>query len=99
MATSKSDVPTWAESSAASQGHWDSLRLWCLVQAAQDVPANINWLVATLGRMPPDTLRNHWRGTRLLEQVEPMLLVAHGASWLATENALTDSAFLMKRSL
>jgi len=28
-----------------------------------------------------------------------MLLVAHGASWLATEDAATDMTFLLKQNL
>lgn len=60
---------------------------------------SIDWLLATLGRLPPNMVREHLRETYLLERVEPMLLVAHGASWLATDDAVTDIAFLLKQNL
>jgi len=71
----------------------------CLVRAANERHGNIDWLLATLGRMPPMTVRERLKGTALLKRVAPMLLVAHGASWLTTENAVTDMAFLMKQNL
>ncbi len=73
--------------------------LTCLVQAVNERRGNIDWLLATLGRLPPDMVRERLRGTPLLERLEPMLLVAHGASWLATEDAVTDMAFLVKQNL
>jgi len=73
--------------------------LTCLVQAANERQGNIDWLLATLGRMPPALVRERLNGTPLLERIEPMLLVAHGASWLATEDAVTDIAFLVKQNL
>lgn len=88
--------------SAASEalrviGNADALT--CLVQAANERNGNIDWLLATLGRMPPALVRDRLRGTPLLERIEPMLLIAHGASWLATEDAVTDMAFLVKQNL
>jgi HEAT repeat protein len=73
--------------------------LECLVRATNEYRDNIDWLLATLGRLPPDMVREHLSGTAILERIEPMLLVAHGASWLATEDAVTDMAFLMKQNL
>lgn len=70
-----------------------------LVQAAIEHKGNIDWVLATLGRLPPDTVRAHLKGTTLLDRVEPMLLVSRGASWLATEKAATDMAFLVKQNL
>jgi len=73
--------------------------LECLVRAANEHRGNIDWLLATLGRLPPDLVRERLKGSALLERIEPMLLVAHGASWLAIEDAVTDMAFLVKQNL
>ncbi len=72
----------------------------CIIQAANDRQGHdADWILATLGRMPPDLVRRRLSGTPLLGRVEPMLLIAHGANWLATEDAVTDMAFLLKQSL
>ena len=44
-------------------------------------------------------VRAHVKNTPLLDQLEPMLLVAQGANWLANEEAATDMAFLLKQGL
>ena len=56
-------------------------------------------MLATIGRLSPDMVREQLRGTPLLERLEPMLLVAQGANWLANEEAATDMAFLLKQAL
>jgi HEAT repeat protein len=70
-----------------------------LVEAAQATTGNANWMVATIGRLSPDKVRARLKGTPLLNQLEPMLLLAPGASWLANEETLTDMAFLLKQGL
>lgn len=60
---------------------------------------NTDWVLATIGRMPPDLVRAQLNGNALLERLEPMLLVAHGANWLAREEATTDLTFLLKQNL
>ena len=73
--------------------------LWALVTAAdagQPVP---DWIVATLGRMPPDRVRAALQDSFLLDQIAPMLLTAPGAHWLASETIGTDIAFLLKQNL
>ena len=64
--------------------------------AGQPVP---DWIVATLGRLPPDRVRAALQGSPLLAQVAPMLLTAQGAHWLASETIGTDIAFLLKQNL
>ena len=64
--------------------------------AAQPVP---DWIVATLGRLPPQSVRAHLQGSPLLHQIAPMLLTAQGAHWLATEAIGTDIVFLLKQNL
>lgn len=70
-----------------------------LASAAHERKGTIDWLLATLGRMPQALVREHLRGTELLERIGPMLLLSHGANWLATEDAVTDMAFLVKQTL
>ena len=64
--------------------------------AGQPVP---DWIVATLGRLPPDRVRAALHDSPLLFRVTPMLLTAEGANWLASESIGTDIAFLLKQSL
>ena len=73
--------------------------LQVLVMAAnarQPVP---NWIVATLGRLPPERVRTVLQGSPLLDKIAPMLLTAQGAHWLASEIIGTDIAFLLKQDL
>jgi hypothetical protein len=73
--------------------------LACLTRAANESRGRKDWVLATLGRLPPDMVREHLKGTPLLERLGPMLLVAHGGGWLTTEDAVTDIAFLVKQNL
>ena len=64
--------------------------------AGQPVP---DWIVATLGRLPPDRVRAALQDSPLLDRITPMLLTAQGAHWLASETIGTDIAFLLKQNL
>ena len=64
--------------------------------ASQRVP---DWIVATLGRLPPSLVRPHLQGSALLDRVAPMLLTAAGSHWLASENVATGIAFLLKQDI
>jgi hypothetical protein len=44
-------------------------------------------------------VRAHLKGSPLLDRLQPMLLLAPGANWLANEDALSDMAFLLKQEL
>jgi hypothetical protein len=70
-----------------------------LVRAVEAGKGRTDWAVATIGRLSPNLVRERLRGTPLLAQLEPMLLLAPGANWLAGEEAVTDLAFLMKQAL
>ena len=58
-----------------------------------------NWILATLGRMPPETIRRELQGHDVLAALEPLLLCAPGANWLSSEQMKTDIAFLLKQNL
>ncbi|HEX04224.1 MAG TPA: hypothetical protein ENH10_03585 [Bacteroidetes bacterium] len=58
-----------------------------------------NWILATLGRMPPETIRRELQGHDVLGALEPLLLCAPGVNWLSSEQMRTDIAFLLKQDL
>jgi len=62
-------------------------------------PPVSEWLLATLGRLPPEQVRQQLRGSPLFERVSPMLLVAAGANWLSSDILTADIAFLLKQNL
>ena len=64
--------------------------------AGQSVP---DWIVATLGRLPPVRVRAALQDSPLLDRIAPMLLTAQGAHWLASETIGTNIAFLLKQNL
>jgi hypothetical protein len=70
-----------------------------LVLAIEANEGNADWALATIGRLPPDLVRGRLKDSPLLERLQPMLLLAPGANWLANENVLADMAFLLKQKL
>ena len=73
--------------------------LQALVTAANAGQPVHDWIVATLGRLPPDRVRAALQHSPLLAQIAPMLLTAEGAHWLASETIGIDIAFLLKQNL
>jgi len=70
--------------------------LKCLIEAAA---GDHDWVLATLGRLPPDLVKPALAGSDLLKRVAPMLLLGEGANWLASEDRVMDIAFLTKQNL
>ena len=70
--------------------------LIAVANAGRPVP---DWIVATLGRLPPDSVRAALRGSPLLHQIAPILLIARGAHWLASESISADISFLLSQDL
>ena len=73
--------------------------LKALVATANTVQPVPDWIVATLGRLPPKRVRTYLQHSPLLDRIAPMLLTAQGANWLASEAIATDIAFLLKQNL
>ncbi len=73
--------------------------LQALIMIANDRQPVPDWIVATLGRLPPDQVRAALQDSPLLNQIAPMLLTAQGANWLASETTSADIAFLLKQNL
>jgi len=70
-----------------------------LVDAYEQDPAARNWILATLGRMPPDLVRSKLQGLALMDRLEPMLLFAPGANWLSSEDMNINLSFLLKQNI
>ena len=62
----------------------------------RDIPA---WILNTLGRLPPNLVRERLQDTPLLDRIAPMLLMSEGANWLASEKVTSDISFLIKQNL
>lgn len=75
-------------------GNETTLRV--LIEAAED---GSEWVLATLGRLPPEIVRPAVAGTKLMAQLAPMLLLSESSNWLATEDRVIDIAFLTKQNL
>src|ERR1017187_1189036 len=58
-----------------------------------------DWVLATLGRLPPQLVRPAIAGSSLLPRLAPMLLLSAGANWLASEDRVVDLAFLAKQHI
>ena len=68
----------------------------CLIEAAANAH---DWVLATLGGLPPDLVKPAIAGSELLKKLAPMLLLSEGANWLASEDQVMDIAFLIKQNL
>jgi hypothetical protein len=58
-----------------------------------------DWVLATLGRLPPQLVRPAIAGSSLVPRLAPMLLLSAGANWLASEDRVVDVAFLAKQHI
>lgn len=70
-----------------------------LIGAVNAHPPRTDWLLATIGRFPPDSVRAELAGSPLLDQLAPMLLIASGANWTTRGEAKNDLGFLLKQYL
>lgn len=58
-----------------------------------------DWVVATLGQMPPELVKAALGGTSLAARVAPLLLLNSNANWLMNDNRVTDLAFLERQTV
>ena len=73
--------------------------LQSLTRAYQQHPKAKNWILATLGRMSPQVVKDRLRGQPILEKIEPMLLFAPSANWLSSEEMAVNVSFLLKQNI
>jgi hypothetical protein len=57
------------------------------------------WILATLGRLPPDRVRTALAGDPLLDLLEPLLLLSDRTNWIANDTVDIDLKFLIKQNL
>ena len=57
------------------------------------------WLLATLGRLPPNRVRSALAGDPILDQLVPLLLLSDQANWIADDTVDIDLKFLLKQNL
>lgn len=67
--------------------------------AYHEYPEAATWIMATLGRMSPGSVRGVLQGHPVLDQLEPMFLFAEGVHWLSSETISKDISFLLKQNL
>jgi hypothetical protein len=94
----RGDVRTAPAASVALRLIGTQAVLQALIEAHEANPKARNWIVATLGRMPPALIRQQMRGSDLLRTLEPLLLVAPGANWLSSEEMGINMSFCLSRT-
>lgn len=57
------------------------------------------WLLATLGRLPPDRVRAALAGDPILDLLAPLLLLSDTTNWIANDTVDIDLKFLIKQNL
>lgn len=70
-----------------------------LVRAYDNNPTELDWILATLGRMPLNEVEDKIENEELIQKIKPLLLAYGEQNWLAKENVLADMGFLLKQTL
>ena len=73
--------------------------LHALIDAARGSEGARPWVVATLGRLDPVSVRQTLAGDSLLVEVEPLLTLGPKENWLAAAEAAEDLRFLLLQRL
>lgn len=70
-----------------------------LIEAARTKNHGVDWILVTLGRLPPGKVKSALGGDPLLERVRPMLLLSDTTNWVAKDTVDIDLKFLLKQNL
>jgi hypothetical protein len=70
-----------------------------LVDAARTNSNNTDWVIATLGRLPANEVKSALAGDRLLDRLQPLLLLSNSTNWIAEDAVDIDLKFLLKQHL
>jgi hypothetical protein len=70
-----------------------------LIEAARTKKGSIDWILATLGRLPVDIVRLALKDDPLLDRIQPLLLLSHATNWIAQDAVDIDLKFLLKQNL
>jgi len=70
-----------------------------LIVAAHEKKDSIDWVLATLGRLRVDKVRDALKGDALLERLRPLMLLSNSMNWIAEDAVDIDMKFLLKQNL
>lgn len=70
-----------------------------LIAAATGKNTNVDWILATLGRLPANKVREALKGDPLLDRLGPLLLLSSSVNWVAEDSVDIDLKFLHKQNL
>jgi hypothetical protein len=70
-----------------------------LITVAREKKGSVDWIFATLGRLPAERVRTALKGDPLLERLGPLLLLSDTANWVADDTVDIDLKFLLKQNL
>ncbi|WP_137079918.1 HEAT repeat domain-containing protein [Halomonas caseinilytica] len=70
-----------------------------LMEVFSSSDGHLDWVLATLGRMPPERVRDALKDDPVIQKLAPMLLVANGANWLASDKCYRDLVSLLSQRL
>jgi len=70
-----------------------------LVTAAREKEGWTDWVLATIGRLPVDKVRNALKGDPLLDRLAPLLLLSNTENWITEDTVDIDLKFLLKQNL
>jgi len=70
-----------------------------LIQAAEQNPDNASWMIAALGQLSPNSVRNALQNNPLLSRVQPFFHMSKQENWLASDEKITDLRFLISQDI
>jgi hypothetical protein len=70
-----------------------------LISSAREKSGSVDWVLATLGRLPADKVRAALQGDPLLQRLGPLLLLSSTSNWVAEDTVDIDLKFLLKQNL
>lgn len=88
-----------AAASQALQLIGSEVALRALIDAARSGEGGRPWVLATLGRLEPGSVRAALAGDLLLSEVEPVLSLGPADNWLARANVAEDLRFLLQQDV
>jgi len=68
-------------------------------ELAGAVESGRDWVIATLGRLPPEIVNSSIQSKVILAQIAPLQLLNERMNWLKAEARTMDLAFLLKQSV
>lgn len=70
-----------------------------LIAAAHESKDSVDWVLATIGRLPAEKVRATLQGDPLLDRLAPLLLLSNATNWIAEDAVDIDLKFLLKQNL